>query len=333
MAGLCEGSNEPPGSLKASKLFKVQGSCILSRHSRCAVRGQRSVKGVGIEGKLGRVSTEFTAKTNPFPDNSLDKPNNRTSLMMEFLQEEGFTLVNKKDNITYMAPNGASTIDLVFYRGKNIKVCGQEILYHSNESPLRKHLPVVTVFQISRTETDNARNVQTESTRTRRLNQTFLQQRTATLEIATDQINREEIEDALETVVEYIREAQIKQRKRIAKPWFDRECYDQRKEALNQLHTAKQSRTKEALRLYSEKRKDYKRIIKEKKNNYIEEQAKKQAEEAQKNPFAAQKQISKVSAAGIQIATWKQHFTSLLNKNQAEEAYPNNQTEEVTSNQ
>ncbi|KAJ4444760.1 hypothetical protein ANN_06557 [Periplaneta americana] len=180
------------------------------------------------------------------------------------------------------------------------------------------------------TETDNARNEQTEFTRTRRLNQTFLQQRTATLEIATDQIKREEIEDALETVVEYIRGARIKQRKRIAKPWFDRECYERRKEALNQLHTAKQSRTKEALRLYSEKRKDYKRIIKEKKNNYIEEQAKKQAEEAQKNPIAAQKQISKVSAAGIQIATWKKHFTSLLNKNQAEEAYSNNQTEEVT---
>ncbi|KAJ4438553.1 hypothetical protein ANN_14500 [Periplaneta americana] len=112
MASLCEGGNEPASSLKAICIIgrvllytvryvplqqndgaaadkeqtglleavaareRVQdmlaySSCILSR--RYAQYGNNvSVEGVGVEGKFGRVSTEFKAKTNPFPSNSTE---------------------------------------------------------------------------------------------------------------------------------------------------------------------------------------------------------------------------------------------------------------------
>ena len=43
----------------------------------------------------------------------VDKPdNNKTVIMLLLFHEEGFTLLNKREDVTYMARNGASTIDL-----------------------------------------------------------------------------------------------------------------------------------------------------------------------------------------------------------------------------
>ncbi|KAJ4439983.1 hypothetical protein ANN_08114 [Periplaneta americana] len=55
MAGLSEGGNEPPDNGDVQYVNNV------------------SVKGIGIEGKVRRVSTEFKAMTNPFPYNSLSR--------------------------------------------------------------------------------------------------------------------------------------------------------------------------------------------------------------------------------------------------------------------
>lgn len=61
--------------------------------------------------------------------------------MLEILREEGFTLINRKEMKTYFAYNGASAIDLVFYRGRDIKIERQEGVWSSTETTIRKHIP------------------------------------------------------------------------------------------------------------------------------------------------------------------------------------------------
>lgn len=59
------------------------------------------------------------------------KPNTKTRLDVDMLNDEGFTLVNSKDLTTKFVYNGASTIDFVFYRGKNIIAKSQDGLWSS----------------------------------------------------------------------------------------------------------------------------------------------------------------------------------------------------------
>ena len=78
----------------------------------------------------------------------IDKPNVKTELILETMAEEGFILINKPDLKTYIAPNGTSTIDLVFCKGENTKTTNQEGLWSSAITPLRKHIPIVTTIEI-----------------------------------------------------------------------------------------------------------------------------------------------------------------------------------------
>lgn len=50
----------------------------------------------------------------------IDKPSIKTEILINTLEEEGLRLINKKEMPTYVAPNGTSVIDLVFYRGEKL---------------------------------------------------------------------------------------------------------------------------------------------------------------------------------------------------------------------
>jgi hypothetical protein len=86
----------------------------------------------------------------------IDKYNTKTDILRETLEEEGFRLVNKKEVPTYIAPNGTSTIDLVFYRGDKLKLNKQEGLWTSTAAPIRKHILIITNFSIE--TTNNRKN-------------------------------------------------------------------------------------------------------------------------------------------------------------------------------
>ena len=43
----------------------------------------------------------------------IDKPNQKTEIVIETLMEEGYSLINQKDEKTYFGHNGPSTIDMV----------------------------------------------------------------------------------------------------------------------------------------------------------------------------------------------------------------------------
>ena len=99
----------------------------------------------------------------------------------------------------------------------------------------------------------------------------------------------------------------------MAKPWFDQDCFRQRKITLETLHKARRSNATEDLAAYSNTRRSYKQLIKEKRKVHREKEAEKIAEEANKDPFiASRKRIHNYSTT-IQMETWESHFTNILN--------------------
>ena len=52
----------------------------------------------------------------------IDRTNIKTQTLMDTLEDEGFMLVNKSDMPTYVAPNGTSSIDLLLYKEKMVKI-------------------------------------------------------------------------------------------------------------------------------------------------------------------------------------------------------------------
>ncbi|KAJ4432875.1 hypothetical protein ANN_21514, partial [Periplaneta americana] len=97
---------------------------------------------------------------------------------------------------------------------------------------------------------------------------------TASLEEATEQIitvnkNIEDgkVNEAACKITDIIRTVQIvtEKRDRKAQPWFDITCYRKRCDVLNLLHSAKKAKSPETLQQYGQARRQYKLLIKEKK--------------------------------------------------------------------
>ena len=68
-------------------------------------------------------------------------------ILLDILEEEGLKLANRREDPTYIAPNGTSTIDLVFYRGKRLMMQQQVGLWTSTAAPIRKRIPIIRVHR------------------------------------------------------------------------------------------------------------------------------------------------------------------------------------------
>jgi len=78
----------------------------------------------------------------------IDKKNEKTVIVLEFLEKEGLLLANEKTMKTYAAFNGSSSIDLTFTRG--ISVLRQTQLWETDAVLLRKHIPIQTELNIEK---------------------------------------------------------------------------------------------------------------------------------------------------------------------------------------
>ena len=134
----------------------------------------------------------------------IDKKNCKTEIIMEALEEEGFTLVNKRDMPTYIAHNGTSAIDLLLYKGQNMKVLEQKCLWTSSIAPLRKHIPVETRMSIITGRHGHKRNTADLS---RHMDTDRLWQNIEKIEKAKEQIANGQLEAALEMANKLIRDA------------------------------------------------------------------------------------------------------------------------------
>ncbi|KAJ4435866.1 hypothetical protein ANN_18486 [Periplaneta americana] len=94
----------------------------------------------------------------------LDQLKLKTKEVLKCPEEEGFILINETKTKIYFAPNGCSTIDLVFYRG-NISHGKQTGKWKSGTTPLRKHLPITTEFPSMKTGDTTAKTSKRPPTR------------------------------------------------------------------------------------------------------------------------------------------------------------------------
>ena len=86
-----------------------------------------------------------------------------------------------------------------------------------------------------------------------------------------------------------------------------------RKDLLETLHHIKRNVDRMTLRTYSEKRKHYKKIIKEKKSHYWEAEGRRIAEEAKKDPYIALRPRKQAQTQYISMEQWETHFQDILN--------------------
>ncbi|KAJ4425410.1 hypothetical protein ANN_28025 [Periplaneta americana] len=92
----------------------------------------------------------------------IDSQSNKTSPVLDYLQEEGLSVVNKASDKTYYCYNGSSAIDLLFVNDR-LSAISQNILYNI---VIRKHLPVETTLLLKK----NGNTKQTHETKlTRKL--------------------------------------------------------------------------------------------------------------------------------------------------------------------
>ncbi|KAJ9573911.1 hypothetical protein L9F63_018155 [Diploptera punctata] len=127
---------------------------------------------------------------------------------------------------------------------------------------------------------------------TRQIQQEVIKLNEENIEKARDLIEEGKLEEALEISTQVMKKAIKVRKRRYAQIWFDQECYKERKETLHALHIAKTYKRQEDLTKYAEKRRNYKGILKRKREEYTERQGRKLAEDAKSNPFIALKRES-----------------------------------------
>ena len=132
--------------------------------------------------------------------------------------------------------------------------------------------------------------------------------------MARNQAREGKLNEAMEISTKILQTAATKtSRRRHAQIWFDRDCCRERKETLQALDRARKYNEQEDLTYYAEKRRRYKQLLKGKREEYIEKEAKKLAEEAKKDPILALKKRASTTIGEIPIETWETHFDRLCN--------------------
>ncbi|KAJ4427938.1 hypothetical protein ANN_23948 [Periplaneta americana] len=235
----------------------------------------------------------------------IDSQSNKTSAVLDYLREEGLSVVNKASDKTYYCYNGSSTIDLLFVNDR-LSATSQNILYNI---VIRKHLPVETTLLLKKNgntkqthETKLARKLDTEKLGRAQLSNTLQSIQTGSIDSTQEGLERIIIE-AIPT---------LETNKRISKPWFNTLCYAERRLALKALHMTKEFPTDSNLRNYSELRKQYKKTLKAAKEAYEIKQEMAMIEEAERDPFKALKPRNPKFPKNIPMEVWIDHLSATI---------------------
>lgn len=249
-----------------------------------------------------------------------DKPNTKSTLVLDYITETGMALINDKSAPTYIAPNGTSVIDLVFVNNK-IETSQKKIGTHTATAPMRKHLPLEVTMNIA--HTDHSQELEGQCKIKRTLNQKALQKAGDNIASLQQTITQNDIETAAQHITRTITAAQTTytQHKRRAQVWFDAECYRKRTEVLTLLHRARDFNEMGVLQEYSKARRNYKCFLRDKRAEYLESEARKIAEEALKDPYIALRPKRPTFANTIQMSTWEEHFSKIINQKDINNAF------------
>ena len=235
-------------------------------------------------------------------------------------KEEGFTLVNKRDNRMYFANNGSSTIDLIFYKGTAVEITDHRVIYSATETPIKKHCPVTATFKIKGLKGTKQGNNHTMHI-SRKIDENILRENKDKLAVFENKIQEKDIDAAALALEDIIRTATSTTTERRAKRWFNKRCYMERKRVLLALHTAKRTHNQEDLNTYSRLRKEYKNLLRKTRDDFTELEANRLVEEAKENPYIALKPRKAQAMGKIEMHVWEEHFSNILNQQGATAAH------------
>ena len=268
----------------------------------------------------------------------VDKDDMKSKTVIQFLEEEGLVLINNRNSPTYICHNGSSTIDLIFINSQSI---AQDIKIPAAKelAPLRKHLPILASIRIN---THRPQGNKKESIIIKRsLDISSMESATAIKEHILEDIQQGDIDAAALVLEDRIKKSQVKVNriKRKSQAWFDAACYKTRREVLEHLHAAKRTKSNEALLAYTNQRRKYKCLLKEKKSAWAKEEEQKLVDKALKNQFEALKPKTPTFSQTISIQTWEKHFQQILDSKtrhngatqQRTDVYPKITKEEVSN--
>jgi sorting nexin-29 len=228
--------------------------------------------------------------------------------LSEQLYQYGFSLINERLQPTYVAPTGSSTIDLMFYRGKQqIKPTHTSI--HPHE--LRKHLQVIVSWEIKEVVTATRRDPRLP----RKIDQRTLEEHL--IDIKTRHALEPEPDDPDSVYDGIMRSltAACVSTKRVQhhKPWFDGECR-RLKTSLLVAYSLK-DRSPEDLQRHRTLKRQFAQLLNRKRNMYEEAALLQKLQNAEITPWSLFDDRPRSTPAQIQLEVLEQHFSDLLDPN------------------
>ena len=237
----------------------------------------------------------------------LDIPNKKERALMELMEEEGFQLTNSKETPTYIAYNGTSTINLIFYRGENMKQRKHAVLGKDSWDTIRKHLPVTAAFHLQK-------NLGQEPKETRRWTPRSLDTQVFNRTLDQGKVVKSIEAGELDTAATMLQDCLLQATTapppvRKSKPWFDTECYEMRNKVLERLHDQKNQPDQEKREKYNKERRIYVNRLSAKRKNYAQKEEQQLLREAEKQPYKALDARRTTIAPNIPMETWEAYFT------------------------
>lgn len=253
----------------------------------------------------------------------LDKDNSKAEALMDFMEENNMTLVNKYPyKSTYICKTGTSVVDLIF-SGEKIKGSDFKILDVHN----RKHRILSCKFKFQGL-TDKATHSVNQAGGFRRVNDEILRDLYINKyhKYIETNLNDKNIESCFDNIVSLLEEANepIKKKNTRSKPWYDSECYilnSKLKFILKEIDliTDKSNSYKlnQLLNNYDENRKLYRALCWKKKSDYVRNNEIKIIQEAEQNKCYRILQLNKHfhNCNNIPMQDWENHFKAILNEN------------------
>jgi hypothetical protein len=259
----------------------------------------------------------------------LDKPNDKTETLLDFMEENSMTLANEAPyKCTYVCKQGTSVIDLIFM-GTKIKFLNFKIQnVHS-----RKHSLVSCKFKLepkyANLSSTNGYSKTKSIFNEQKLSYLYESQYNSQFKEA---IASKNIENFYEITLNLLNDARdVKNLKaRISQPWFDTECYQLRRQLnsilheidiinflnLNPLDDDNNNYKSQLLCHYNDQRKIYRKLCAEKKKTYnrkVELRIIAKAENQQCHKILA---LSKpfYTCNNIPLKDWEVEINSILNQ-------------------
>ena len=164
----------------------------------------------------------------------IDRSSVKTQMVIDFLTDYRLKLLNRELEYTYIAPNGRSTIDLIFTD------CQGQTHMKIEKNAFRKHLPVTTELHVNQSTQPGPSRANIPKL-TRHIDELKWEERKSEIPAITNMMRQGKLDEAIAALTENIALAtnEVTRSKRTAKPWFDEDCFIMRQRTQQLLHEAR----------------------------------------------------------------------------------------------